>query len=105
MDLPDWHYYEAHVTIAPISHLSTATKEVEAICTRRDFRLAKLLMATGVPSVNDAFMTARDDSLVVLTRKMYDLLHDLREKGFIIRRYKVESTILDSRHDDSEFVL
>ncbi len=104
----DRHYYEAHITVDPVfdDHL----KRFEQIAKLHGFRVATLLMqkrkeATPERSVNDSFCTGRSISYSDIKDRMLTLLDALREDGFRVWRYKIESTLLDSRYDDSEFHL
>lgn len=102
------HYYEAHVTIEPV--FGKRRVEFELICEAHKFRPAVLLMQkrkkdTPKRAANDAFCTARSISQSDLEDRMLGLLTQLHKAGFQIWRYKTESTLLDSRHDDRLFRL
>jgi hypothetical protein len=104
----DHHYYEAHVTIEPV--FGDDHVRFDEICKRHKFRAATLLMQkrkqdTPQRSANDAFCTARSVSQSDLKDRMGALLADLRAAGFKVWRYKTESTLMDSRYDDSFFRL
>ncbi len=98
------HYYEAHVTIEPVFEERRET--FVAICRKHDFHVAELLMQrkrkdTPNRSSKDAFCTGRSISYSDLEDRMKALLAELTVCRFAIWRYKIESTLLDSRHDDS----
>lgn len=96
------HYYEAHVTIDPIPNQRSLNK-VQAITERYNFRIASLLMVKGgerTPSTTDAFMTAHSKSLDDIKFKIMGLVTDLQRAGFVVRRYKIEDIVLDSRIND-----
>lgn len=104
----DRHYYEAHVTIDPV--FDDRLKQFETIARAHGFRVATLLMqkrkeATPERGVNDSFCTGRSISYSDIKDRMLALLTALREDGFRVWRYKIESTLLDSRYDDGAFQL
>lgn len=91
-------YYEAHITIDPVpedqrEHVQMAADPVK-------FRLAKLLMDKGVPSRLDTFLTGHGTDLADIKRRTRELVESLQVMGYTVRRYKIEDTILDSRHSD-----
>lgn len=99
------HYYEAHVTVEPV--FDEDLKRFEAICRDYKFRVANLLMQkrkgdSEERSKNDSFCTGRGISFTDIKTRMLSLVERLRKEGFMVWRYKVESTLLDSRYDDSE---
>jgi hypothetical protein len=101
---PAWHYYECHVTIDPVD--GALLKEFTDICKENQFRVAALYMKKGTtlsPSDVDQFCTSRHTQYDVLYRRMLSLLWVLQGRGFVIRRYKIESTLLDSKYDDTIF--
>lgn len=92
-------YYEAHITIDPIED---DLRKLHAGFSARfyGFRLAKLLMDKGVPSQLDTFMTGHGTDLDDIKQRTLDLCRTLQQNGFKVRRYKIEDTVLDSRHSD-----
>jgi hypothetical protein len=104
--LPSWHYYEAHVTIDPV--FDDRLEEFGRLCQEQGFRVAELLMKkrkqdTEQRSSKDSFCTGTDHSLEDLQDRMVRLLHSLRSHNFTVRRYKIESTVLDSRYEATLF--
>ncbi len=104
----DKHYYEAHVTIEPVFGKQLAI--LETVASKYGFRVADLLMqkrAEDTPerSKNDTFCTARSISYSDLETRMFNLAAQLTEAGFTVWRYKIESTLLDSRYSDAKFPL
>lgn len=91
-------YYEAHVTIDPVEEWRRP--EVENLAHNSGFRLAKLLMDKGVPSQLDTFMTGHSKDLDDIKHRTELTVRLLKGNGFNVRRYKIEDTLLDSRHDD-----
>jgi len=96
-------YYEAHVTIDPV--FDERREHASAIAMTYGFRLAKLIMrkqeATAEqPAKDDTFMTGHGVELSMITRRLVKLVEHLKERGFVVRRYKIEDTIMDSRQAD-----
>ena len=88
-------YFEAHVTIDPVleeDRLSALKRYAE----QNDFRVAELLMRKGGQHEDDSFLTARDTNYGDLQLKVIQLVRRLRLEGFVVRRYKIENTLIDS---------
>ncbi len=99
------HYYEAHVTVEPC--FDEDLVRFKTICHDYKFRVATLLMKkrsedSEERSKHDSFCTGRGISYTDIKSRMLDLVERLRKEGFKVWRYKIESTLLDSRYDDSE---
>jgi len=102
------HYYEAHVTVEPIFEDRLETFKI--ICHDYKFHVANLLMQkrkedTEERSKNDSFCTGRGISYTDTKTRMLALVKRLKKEGFTVWRYKIESTLLDSRYDDTELPL
>ena len=99
------HYYEAHVTIEPVFEERLAS--FKEVCHDYKFHVANLLMQkrksdTEERSKNDSFCTGRGISYADIKTRMLALVNRLEKEGFKVWRYKIESTLLDSRYDDAE---
>ncbi len=99
------HYYEAHVTVEPVFEDRLA--QFKIVCHDYKFHVANLLMQkrkgdTEERSKNDAFCTGRGISYTDIKTRMLTLVDRLEKEGFKVWRYKIESTLLDSRYDDAE---
>jgi NTP pyrophosphatase (non-canonical NTP hydrolase) len=99
------HYYEAHVTIEPVFEERLA--HFKEVCHDYKFHVANLLMQkrkndTEERSKNDSFCTGRGISYTDIKTRMLALVNRLEKEGFKVWRYKIESTLLDSRYDDAE---
>lgn len=95
-------YFEAHVTIDPVFDNQRAV--ANTIAERNGFKLAKLLMEKdGVrsPSTLDTFMTAHGKDYDDIFVRTGNMVIELLDAGFVVRRYKIEDTLLDSRHDSA----
>ena len=90
-------YFEAHVTTEPVSGGRLAA--LREVAGKFGFRVANLVMMRDfdVPNDNDAFMTGRSDTYDGLEIRVLLLTNALRHAGFVVRRYKIENTLLDIR--------
>jgi hypothetical protein len=96
-------YYESHITISPV--FGTDREQAEKIGEVYGFRMAKLVMrkAANDPGSNhtdDSFMTGHSINLADIEERTAKTALSLRAAGFVIRRYKIEETMCDSRHAD-----
>ena len=98
--IPGPIYYECHVTIEPVCFDTQTTRylELQSIVEPFGFRLAKLYMQKGNRSDKDAFCTAHSSEWEDIYGRMAEVVGMLREYGFEVRRYKIESVLFDSRH-------
>lgn len=96
-------YYECHVTIEPV--FDERLEAVRELAPLFGFKVADLLMRkrrqdTEERSKHDTFMTGRSRSYDDLRDRMTALIIALRHADFIVWRYKIEDTIIDSKHED-----
>lgn len=102
-NLPDWHYYEAHVTIKPLKYPQDYV-DLESLCRKNAFRPAKLLMQKDgrlEENDKDMFCSARSQERQDILDRTLAFVQDLMDFGFAVYRYKIESTLVDSREDMS----
>lgn len=92
------HYFEAHVTIDPVHGKDRCN--VDDISRANHFKLAKLFMVKGVEASEDTFITGHAIELDLLTLRLRSLVASLQASGYVVRRYKIEDTVLDSRIQD-----
>jgi hypothetical protein len=98
-------YYESHITLDPVT-VSEQVEQVEKLCKEHNFQLAKFAMVKSFPvNTNDTFATGRGEGLDKLAVSMLELIYALKEAGFVVRRYKIEAVVIDSRILDSYGVL
>jgi len=64
-----------------------------------DFRVADFAMLVN-EEIPKAFISARDESYSRLVKRMIAVIKVLQLDNFKVLRYKIEDTILDSRHTD-----
>lgn len=94
-------YFEAHVTIDPVFGFDR--DKAEDIARQHNFKLAKLVMLKGnisEESKRDTFMTSHDKLFLPIKERTIACVKQLKAAGFVVRRYKIEDTILDSRTND-----
>lgn len=95
-------YFECHVTIDPVQP-GPRLELLENIAEAHGFKVAKLLMRKGdtiCPHGDDAFMTTRSNRLEPLRYNLGSLVIALKTHHYVIRRYKIEDTIIDSARAD-----
>lgn len=100
---PSWHYYEAHITLEPV--FGDSLRELKDVCTVYNFRVADLLMKKELEdapelSRTDTFTTGRSDNLKELISRTEELVKDLIARRYDVWRYKIESTVIDSKFED-----
>lgn len=91
-------YFESHITIDPVPEVLRSF--AQRCASKYNFKLAKLLMDKGVDSPLDTFMTAHSRSRSDIIERTKLMVLDLQQAGFIVRRYKIEDTVVDSRSAD-----
>lgn len=86
-------YYESHITIDP---LKPENQEAAAnIAENHGFRIAKFVM-----NDRDSFMTSRSPQRHVLEAFTHQCVQALQDSGIEVRRYKIESALVDSKIRD-----
>ena len=96
-------YLEAHITFDPVPE--DKDTQYKAICEKYQFRPAELFMRKGSffePARMDSFCTGRGDHL---RERIRHIVLALREIGVKVRRYKIESILLDSNWGDDQLRL
>lgn len=101
-------YYEAHITIEPV--FDERLTHASALAQVYAFRIADLLMQkrkedTAERSKHDTFMTGRHKSYRVLLERMSSLVQHLQQQQYKVWRYKIEATVIDSKHGDALNIL
>lgn len=96
-------YYECHITIDPI--FEEERDKLQNLIKPYKFKLANLLMQKrkeDLPELSkyDSFMTAHDKTELGMFNNMKEILKVLKLHGYVIRRYKIEKIIIDSRTND-----
>lgn len=88
----------------------TPLEKVKGIARDHGFKVAELLMQrrkadTQERSKDDTFCTARSKSYEDIHNRTVGLIVDLKAAGFKVWRYKIEDTIMDSKHNDALNIL
>ncbi len=92
-------YFESHVTIEPVE--GVRLKLFQEICKEWKFRVADLLLQDKLtPSKKDMFATGSHFDMQILSFRMASLLQSLAINKFVIYRYKIEMTLVDSKFKD-----
>lgn len=89
-------YYESHVTIDPSDRL----EELKVLCAPFKYKVAQLYMKKGEQlalSDLDQFMTGHSREFVDINDRQEQLIMALTEANFVVRRFKIEAVIQDSR--------
>ena len=93
-------YYECHITLDPVDEATLET--LKSICEDYEFKVAKLYLdkESTKPNTLDSFTTGRSANYPDLELRMVKLIQKLKDCSFVVRRYKIESALIDSRIDD-----
>jgi hypothetical protein len=93
-------YYECHITLDPVDEATLQT--LKSICEDYEFKVAKLYLdkESTKPNTLDYFTTGRSANHRDLELRMIQLILKLKSCGFVVRQYKIESALLDSRVKD-----
>lgn len=95
---PNWHYYEAHIELAPINQADM--KLLEDDLRELQFDLVDLVAIRREDDLN-LITTYHSTKLPELKEVVRGAVKRLKQWGYTVKRYKIESTVLDSKHDDS----
>jgi len=95
-------YYEGHITLEPFKigaqgYLETS---MEVACKMCDMRLSTFLMAKEGQEQPDAFVSLRSDDYKDMCDRIWSAVNYLKSRGHVVKRYKIESIIMDSRKQD-----
>lgn len=102
------HYFEAHVTIEPV--FDEKLELASELAKNSKFKIASLLMQkreadTPTRSMYDTFMTGHSKDLQDIQSRIKTLVEALRANGYVVWRYKIEDTVMDSRINDTLGIL
>lgn len=94
---PNWHYYEAHIEIAPIDqkNISLLKDDLQDL----GFNLVDLVGIEREYNLN-LITTFHADNLSDLQDVVYNSVKQLKALGYDVKRYKIESTVIDSKFED-----
>ena len=94
-------FYESHITIDPV--FDSSLELFKKLSARYNFRVAELLMVKEdqyKQSTKDSFCTSRNKQYSAIVNDTIGLVGELQKHGFLVRRYKIEDTLVDSKIDD-----
>lgn len=97
-------YYESHITIDPA--FDERRNIAAIIANKYKFKLAHLILRKCVDDLeeqfqDDTFMTSQGKVYKDIMTRTTNLIMELHDYGFVVRRYKIEDTIEDSKLDPS----
>lgn len=92
-------YYECHITLEPVYGIRLTI--LEHLVAKRDLSVSTFLMVKPGQQNPDAFVSLRDKSYANVLRRMCDACIALEAEGFVIKRAKIEDTLLDTKHGDA----
>lgn len=98
---PNWHYYEAHVNLGEMNQ--ELTDKLAAVLSQIDFKTTDIVSMPYDGLETEDFtviITTKDSNLKSLTKRINDSVLLLSGLGYNVQRYKIESTIIDSKYED-----
>ncbi len=98
---PNWHYYEAHINLGDMSQL--LEDGLMEVLGKIDFKTTDIVTMPYEGLEQEDFhtiLTTKDSNLQVLTQRVKDSVNLLAGLGYKVNRYKIESTIFDSKYED-----
>jgi hypothetical protein len=98
---PSWHYYEAHISLE--DNNLVYPKRLKETLERIDFQITDIVTmpVDGLEQEEfDYIITSRGTNLKEFTQKVLDAVITLQKEGYNVLRYKIESTIIDSKYED-----
>lgn len=98
---PTWHYYEAHINLGEMA--GALADGLPEVLNKINFKTTDIVSMPyeGLESEDfTVIITTKDSNLKVLTQRVKDSVNLLSGLGYKVQRYKVESTITDSKYDD-----
>lgn len=99
---PNWHYYEACIEIKPLD--KKRLKELKVALDAIDFQIVDLVAIKRGDELN-IITTSHAKNLQALNNRVGTAVRILQKLGYTVMRYKIESTVLDSKHEDKLGVL
>jgi aryl-alcohol dehydrogenase-like predicted oxidoreductase len=98
--------YEAHITLGKTNE--SQQNDLILSLNKLGFKVIDLAVINRPDLQNEAFdtiTTSHSSNLQDLVDKTYDAVYNLKKDGFEVLRYKIESTIFDSKFEDTFKVL
>lgn len=99
---PNWHYYEAHLNLGPMDDI--LAEGLPEVLTKIGFKTTDIVNMPVAGLESEEFtviLTTKDSKLAILTERVSDSVNLLSGLGYNVQRYKIESTIYDSKYEDT----
>lgn len=95
---PNWHYYEAHVTIREPADHQTLLNAL----TFMGLKVVDLVNIDldGMQNEEGVITTMHSSNLQTLTEETSRAVKTLQSLNYEVLRYKIESTVIDSKYED-----
>lgn len=97
----DWHYYEAHINLGKMD--KTLEIVLPEVLKGIDFKTTDIvaLPIKGLESEDFyKIITTKDTNLETMKLRVSSAVEQLIDMGYDVQRYKIESTIIDSKYED-----
>lgn len=98
---PSWHYYEAHISV--LNEATVYPKRLKSVLDKIGFHLTDIVTVPleGLEQEEfDYILTSKGNKLKGFTEQVKNAVTMLKNSGYTVLRYKIESTILDSKYED-----
>lgn len=95
---PNWHYYEAHITLEDTDR----PEDLQSLLTDLGIKVVDLvnIPLDGLLNEEGIITTLHSNRLDLLKDRVVYSVQALQSNGYKVLRYKIESTIFDSKHHD-----
>ncbi len=91
-------YFEAHITVKPYELDSDLDRSMRIACECFDMRVSTFLMFVKPDEQPKAFTSMRSQSLHDIVSRTREAVLYLKDTGHDVLRYKIEETLVDSKH-------
>lgn len=99
---PNWHYYEAHINLGDM--VDTLADGLPEVLSTIAFKTTDIVSMPYEGLETEDFtviITTKDSNLKTLVQRIKDSVNLLIGLGYNVQRYKIESTIFDSKYEDA----
>lgn len=96
-----WHYYEAHINLGNMTEAQE--EKLQSFLEIINFKTTDIVAMPYEGLEQEEFykiITTKDSNLRALTSRIENAVSLLQYKGYQVQRYKIESTIFDSKFED-----
>jgi hypothetical protein len=98
---PNWHYFEAHINLGQMSE--ALEEKLPRVLENINFKTTDIVAMPYEGLEQEDFykiITTKDANLRALTSRIENSVSLLRYLGYEVQRYKIESTVYDSKYED-----